>query len=237
MGSSGVGFVSQSGGTVSFNGSNRVIYLGSASSGTGTYDLNGAAQIQGVYEYVGWNGTGIFNQSGGTNSISSLFGVGYNTGSNGTYELTSGLLQTSGNTVYVGYSGTGIVNQSSGTYSAASAELYLGYNAGSSGTYNLSGTGLLSAVSIHRIQRFGKRVVSTIGRDEFDSLSFARHQRQISIDRRPLAHRWSIGQSGRHQQHGSSGLLRKHGHVELHVQHSRFHASRPTFHKTRKRPR
>ena len=81
------------------------------------------------------------------------FFLGYNAGSNATYNLDDGQLSATGTLYYtspageyVGYSGTGTFTQSGGTNAIANA-LYLGYNAGSSGTYNLSGSGLLSAAT------------------------------------------------------------------------------------------
>ena len=95
---------------------------------------------------VGYSGTGTFIQCGGTNNLAgygSLFlgytplYLGYNSGSNGTYTLSSGSLYVNGE--MVGYSGTGTFTQSGGTNNLGSfALLYLGYNSGSNGTYTLS---------------------------------------------------------------------------------------------------
>ena len=77
--------------------------------------------------------------------------LGYNPGSNGTYNLIGGSL--SAQSIYVGYSGTGAFSQSGGTNAVpnnnplpggSTSCLYMGYNPGSTGTYSLSGTGLLS---------------------------------------------------------------------------------------------
>src|SRR5208282_1292956 len=96
-------------------------------------------------EIVGSSGTGIFMQSGGTNSVvnAGLFGtlyLGYNAGGSGTYSLSGGQLVASNE--YAGSSGAGTFVQSGGTNSVGT--LYLGYNAGS-GTYSLSGSGQLAA--------------------------------------------------------------------------------------------
>jgi hypothetical protein len=101
------------------------------------------------YQYVGYNGTGGFNQTGGTNRLlniyyyqynseSGLF-LGFNTGSRGNYNLSGGSLCAPSQ--YIGYSGTGSFTQTGGTNSA-NTYLYLGYNGGSSGNYNLSGGSL-----------------------------------------------------------------------------------------------
>ena len=97
---------------------------------------------------------GIFNQSGGTNSILnsnlSLY-VGQTTGSSGTYSLSNTGSLTSSDNEYVGYSGNGTFVQSGGTNTntAGSAWLYLGYSTGSTGIYSLSGGSVLtSAMSV-----------------------------------------------------------------------------------------
>ena len=92
--------------------------------------------------FIGNSGTGIFTQSGGTNSASSYLYLGYYAGSSGTYSLSGGGLLSVGGNEFVGYSGTGSFAQSGGTNSAPG--LWLGFNTGGSGTYNLSGSGLLS---------------------------------------------------------------------------------------------
>ena len=102
----------------------------------------------GYIEYVGYSGTGTFTQTGGINTISFYFYLGYNSGSTGTYNL-SGTGQLSAATEYIGYYGTGTFTQTGGTNSISSSfggnYLYLGYNTDSSGTYNLNDTGQLSA--------------------------------------------------------------------------------------------
>ena len=94
-------------------------------------------------EYIGYSGTGIFTQSGGTNGVGygSLY-LGYNAGNSGTYNL-SGSGQVSAYYEYVGSSGTGTFTQSGAVNNTS--YLYLGSNAGSSGDYNLSDSGQLSA--------------------------------------------------------------------------------------------
>src|SRR4029077_20874525 len=101
-------------------------------------------------EWIGYNGRGTFEQSGGTNTIaagSGFLDVGVFAGSKGTYNL-SGTGSLVVNTIeYIGDVGTGVFNQTGGTNSISGPEphLYLGYNAiGTGGTYNLSG-GALSA--------------------------------------------------------------------------------------------
>jgi autotransporter-associated beta strand protein len=114
------------------------------SAGSGTLQMTGGSLYATSYQYVGDSGTGIFTQSGGTNSIGGTLWLGNNPGGSGTYNLSgSGLLSAAYEEI--GFSGgAGSFTQSGGTHSV-SGELFLGPQPGSSGTYNLSGSGLLSA--------------------------------------------------------------------------------------------
>ena len=115
----------------------------------GTYNLNGGLLTGGTtgnngnnmsgFEVVGCGGTGIFNQSGGTNIASETLCVGgcgnygegifvnpYSTTAYGTYSLSNGLLTTP--TLTVGAAGTGIFtadrrNQSGGTITLGGVNL------------------------------------------------------------------------------------------------------------------
>jgi autotransporter-associated beta strand protein len=141
VGYSGTGTFNQTGGTNSTS-----LYLGYNSGSNGTYNLSGAGQLSAGYQCVGYSGTGTFNQTGGTNSHTSYptnLYLGYNSGSSGTYNLSS-TAQLSAGGERVGYSGTGIFTQTGGN-NTITGSLYLGYNSGSSGTYDLSGAGQLSA--------------------------------------------------------------------------------------------
>ncbi|MGD0464880.1 MAG: PEP-CTERM sorting domain-containing protein [Tepidisphaeraceae bacterium] len=53
-----------------------------------------ANDLSAVNETVGNSGRGTFNQTGGTNYVSNGLNIGNNVGSNGTYELSAGLLST-----------------------------------------------------------------------------------------------------------------------------------------------
>ena len=95
----------------------------------------------------GQSGTGMFAQSGGTNTVSNNGGglfLARDSNSRGLYNLSgAGVLFT--NTEYVGSGGTGTFNHSGGTNYAGSpysGGIYLSYNAGSSGSYNLSDAGV-----------------------------------------------------------------------------------------------
>jgi T5SS/PEP-CTERM-associated repeat protein len=140
----GTGSFTQSGGANTISGGNS-LFLGDFAGSTGTYTLSGAGSLTvSGEEYIGLNGTGVVNQSGGANTVSTLFYVGFNSGSTGTYSLSgSGSLSSAGNEV-VGLSGLGFFNQSGGINSLSGTfNVDCGYNAGATGTYTLSGTGVL----------------------------------------------------------------------------------------------
>ena len=95
-------------------------------------------------QYVGYSGSGLFTQSGGSDFAPALY-LGFNPGSTGTYSLSgTGTLSAGYSNECIGNSGTGVFNQSGGTNSFTSGIFYLGYNASANGAYNLSGAGLLS---------------------------------------------------------------------------------------------
>jgi len=99
-----------------------------------TYTID--SDISFTNEYVGNASTGTLNQSGGTNTVTSLLTLGYQAGSSGTYNLSGGSLVA--NSVVIGDGGTGTFNQSAGT-SVQCINLFLGYSAGGIGTYNQTG--------------------------------------------------------------------------------------------------
>ena len=77
-------------------------------------------------EIIGYNGEGIFTQTGGSNNISLGLSVGYGDG-NGTYNLIDGTLSV-GDSIYISsyYKGIGIFNQSGGL--VESSNMHLGKN-------------------------------------------------------------------------------------------------------------
>ncbi|MGD0137929.1 MAG: NF038122 family metalloprotease [Tepidisphaeraceae bacterium] len=145
------------GGTGTFNqsaGSNTVMggldlgyQTGSSGAytlgGTGALSVTGAAGAAG--ETIGYNGSGTFTQTGGTNTASGVLYLGYQTGSSGAYMLSgAGSFSNNGNE-YVGYNGTGNFNQSGGTNTITGGNsLLIGANPGSTGNYTLSVSGTLS---------------------------------------------------------------------------------------------
>jgi hypothetical protein len=157
-GNGGMGTFNQSGGVNTASGG---LALGFNATDTGIYMLGGTGSLMtgppgGTSdEEVGINGTGIFNQTGGTNTIAGYLFVGGGTGSTGTYMLsgTGAVFDydnewVGGNSDGVGtsVSATGIFNQTGGT-NTISGNLYLAPTSGETGTYILSGTGTLQAAS------------------------------------------------------------------------------------------
>ena len=146
--SENIGYIS-TGIFIQSGGNNRtgVLNIGSQSDSNGTYNLYGSgALVANIDEHIGLNGTGIFTQSDGTNTISSGLYLGHNSGSNGKYNLNgSGQLKAASG--YIGNSGTGTLNQSGGTNTVNA--LTLGRYSASSGTYNLTG-GTLFLTSISK---------------------------------------------------------------------------------------
>jgi hypothetical protein len=164
IGFNGAGHFSQTGGTHSLAAAavgnlSPTLVIGD-SGGSGTYDLHAGllsitatnnGQTAGVY--VGSNGTGIFNQSGGTHSISGSFlgalYVGYN-GGVATYNLSGGLLHETatqfgaGADAIVGNGGIGNFFQSGGTH-LINGGLAIGAKNGN-GTYTLSDGVLVSGL-------------------------------------------------------------------------------------------
>ncbi len=132
------------------------IIVGLNSGSTGTFTLS-AGSITSSNSFVGQQGTGTFNQTGGTYTLvpfgsnsGSLY-VGSSEGGQGTYNLSGGTLDLSNTepsglfsiipSLAIGVGATGTFNQSGGTV-LCSFPLLIGANGGS-GVYTLSGTGIL----------------------------------------------------------------------------------------------
>ena len=129
--------------------------LGSAVGGDGTYNLSGATSSLDTHgETIGACGTGLFQQSGGTNTLHNDLIVGLFAGStNSTYALSGGTLEfpTAGSRLIVGEAGSGVFfSQTGGTINAVSApgnlDIILGNKATGNGIYTLDGaTTILNA--------------------------------------------------------------------------------------------
>ncbi|HEX4053872.1 MAG TPA: NF038122 family metalloprotease [Tepidisphaeraceae bacterium] len=122
VGYSTTGSLNQSAGTNTITGGYALL-VGGFGTATGTYALSGtgALSVSGG-EFIGYSSNGIFNQTGGTNTLtsySSLF-LAFNAGSTGTYTLSGGTATIAGG-VYVG--GTGSASGGSGTLTVNSGQL------------------------------------------------------------------------------------------------------------------
>ena len=171
------------GGTGTFNqmgGSNGTqsgfnIILGNSPGSTGTYNLSGGTitianqLLPSGHEYIGYGGTGVFNQTGGSNALNGALNgntgglvLGFSPGSSGTYTLSGSGSLSVVNNVFVGLSGTGVFNQTGGT-STFNGFLHVSdpNNAGS-GNYMLSG-GTLTTVGNCLIGGAGVMTVSGVG--------------------------------------------------------------------------
>ena len=104
---------------------------------SGTYTLQSGILNTLNKQTIGIGGTGLFNQTGGSNTIDNVLYLGGNTGGVGTYNLNGGHLQA--DEERIGENGTGIVNQLPNSTNLINTKLTLGYNSGSSGTYNMKG--------------------------------------------------------------------------------------------------
>jgi len=102
---------------------------------------------------------GVFNQSGGSNTVANNLTLGQNSGSQGTYNLQGGTL--SAFQAIIGDSGNGSFTQTGGTNSVAGS-LFLGNAAGSVGVYNLN-SGSLSVASGQIVGNYGSGVFTQSG--------------------------------------------------------------------------
>ena len=123
------------------------LYVGFSAGSSGAYSLSGSGLLYAPgNEYVGFNGTGSFMQSGGTNnSLSGSLNLGNNIASSGTYSL-SGSGQVFTGQEDIGLSGSGSFTQSGGTNSVFNS-LLLGNVQGSLGSYTMSAGTLISRSS------------------------------------------------------------------------------------------
>jgi hypothetical protein len=138
----GAGVFNQSGGVNNIIQDGAALYLGYTPGASGTYSLSSSGALNSVDEFVGYDGIGTFNQSGGSNTLDSSGSLTLGNTGTGTYTLGSSAALSAGNE-YIGNSGMGNFNQTGGSNSFGS--LILATNAGASGSYTLSG-GNVSAV-------------------------------------------------------------------------------------------
>jgi fibronectin-binding autotransporter adhesin len=147
IGYSGKGAFIQTSGT---NYAPGWLSLGYNNNSTGTYTLSGTGQLTENFgnEFIGGGGdtaaggTGIFNQSGGTNNANGNLFLGYNTNSTGFYNLSATGTLYSGSEI-IGEGGAGNFNQTGGANINDGVEV--GNTFASTSSYVLSGTGQLVA--------------------------------------------------------------------------------------------
>lgn len=117
------------------------MYVGFNAGSTATYTLSGTSSLNinlsNTALFVGYNGTGIFNQSGGSQISGTLY-VGYNAGSTGAFLLSGTETSTDDFKEYIGHLSSGSFNQSGGANTVGST-LIIADQAGVSGAYTLSG--------------------------------------------------------------------------------------------------
>jgi hypothetical protein len=172
VGDNGYGILDQTGGT---NVVEDLFIADGIAAGQGLYELSGDGTLTvGAPEpagngalYLGFSGSGTFNQSGGTTTVGQVepgtpedpLDLGTEATGQGTYTLSgTGSLTVNGNTI-VGDGGSGTFTQSDTTTNTITGALVLGYNGGATGHYNLGGSGNLSAFA---------EVVGYAGTGDFD---------------------------------------------------------------------
>jgi fibronectin-binding autotransporter adhesin len=142
-GTGGTGTFTQSGGTVTMNGSGFGIGDDAGGvGGTGTYNLeSGNLNVNSGYFFIGTGAgsVGKFEQTGGTLASQVGLVIGGNTGS-GSYDLDGGTLEIGGSN---GISGTGAFNLGGGTLEVINSDLSTSMNmsllSGKSSTINTNG--------------------------------------------------------------------------------------------------
>jgi autotransporter-associated beta strand protein len=141
IGFAGTGIFTQTGGThtVGTSSANQPLYVGYNSSGVGTYVLSGVASTLTVNgnEFVGYNGSGTFNQSNGTQMVTNTVDVAFTGTGRGTFYLSGGTLNASQG-VNIGGAGTGQFTQTGGNVIIGAPSQINSPNSGS-GTYLLNG--------------------------------------------------------------------------------------------------
>jgi hypothetical protein len=121
------------------------IQVGVSSGVTGTYQLHGGSLTAGNYVILGYAGSGLLNQDGGSVSTNTLY-VGFGNGGTGSgnYAL-SGTGSVAAATEYIGYNGVGTFTQTGGTHTVTGTLSIA--TGGAASSYTLSG-GLLSASTV-----------------------------------------------------------------------------------------
>lgn len=143
-GGNGQATINQTGGTFTMAGQ---VHLGENAAGRATYNLSGGSLTAGSHTYVGFNGQATLNLSGASTALTvnnGQFEIGYNNA--GTVNQTGGTATVNNNYVIIGRQtgGNGTYNISSGVLKTAGTtgnrRLHLGWdNAATVGRLNISG--------------------------------------------------------------------------------------------------
>ena len=120
VGLSGKGIFTQDGGTYTtlslYVGHAGIFPSGNFSGfGDGSYNLNSGALSVLADTRVGYVGNGIFNQTGGTHTVSDILAIGQS-GGQGTYNLSGGGSVLTASNEYIGLGGLGNFTQTNGTH-------------------------------------------------------------------------------------------------------------------------
>ncbi len=118
--------------------------VASASGSTGFLSLNGSATINTNSNelWIGENGNGTMNMSGGTLNVGNWLVVGRGSGT-GVLNLTGGIVNETGANHYTMAGASGTVNQTGGVMNVNNNVMWIGE--GTTATYNLGGSGVLNA--------------------------------------------------------------------------------------------
>ncbi len=141
VGSNAAGLFNQTNGSHTVNGDLAVGNLAAAGAlpaGNGTYNFSGGTLTVSLNLADGYYGAGSFNQSGGTNMISSFLELGVAAGAHGSYSLTGTGATLTNAAELVGVSGSGTFFQNGGTHTV-SQYLVLANYFGSTGSFGLYG--------------------------------------------------------------------------------------------------
>jgi len=143
IGLAGKGTFTQGAGTHTIGGD---LVLGNDKTGEGTFNLSGGTVSVASSVYVGWDGLGLFNQSGGDVTTRELF-LGSGTSGNGTYIMggTSSLVIGDSGSMNgwfdVASTGKASFQQDSGSVTVNGA-MFVGSGSGGVGIYELKGGAL-----------------------------------------------------------------------------------------------
>ena len=147
-GGTGTGTINVDGGTLTINGSSVKVTnfnVGYSSGSNGAFTMDNITLTAGN-ENIGYNGTGIFTQTAGTNTVTGDLSLGVNSGdSQGIYNLTGGTLDVRGN--ITGGDGTSTVNIDGGSLTNKWSSIYVtsfnvGYSSGSNGGFAMDSKNL-----------------------------------------------------------------------------------------------